>query len=51
MEIKYSFKGHEAQICNKAECPIVPVALIDSFNRFDTNHNYTGCISCSVHFL
>ena len=32
-----SFKGGSFKAATKAQCPIVPVALIDSFKPFDTN--------------
>lgn len=43
------FKGGSFKAATKARCPIVPVALIDSFRPFDTN---TICpVKVQVHFL
>ena len=32
-----TFKGGSFKSATKAQCPIVPVALVDSFKPFDTN--------------
>ena len=34
-----SFKGGSFKAATKAKCPIVPVALIDSFKPFDTKQS------------
>lgn len=44
-----SFKGGSFKAATKARCPIVPVALIDSFKPFDTNT--TKPVTVQVHFL
>lgn len=44
-----SFKGGSFKAATKAKCPIVPVALIDSFKPFDTNS--TNQVTVQVHFL
>lgn len=44
-----SFKGGSFKSATKASCPIVPVALIDSFRPFDTNT--TKPVTVQVHFL
>ena len=43
------FKGGSFKSATKARCPIVPVALIDSFNPFDTNS--ITPVTVQVHFL
>ena len=43
------FKGGSFKAATKAKCPIVPVALIDSFKPFDTNT--TSQATVQVHFL
>ncbi len=44
-----SFKGGSFKAATKARCPIVPVALIDSFKPFDTNT--IKPVTVQVHFL
>ena len=43
------FKGGSFKAATKAKCPIVPVALVDSFKPFDTGS--TNPITVQVHFL
>lgn len=43
------FKGGSFKAATKAKCPIVPVALIDSFKPFDTNS--VEQVSVQVHIL
>ena len=43
------FKGGSFKSATKAQCPIIPVALIDSFKPFDTNTTQTGNGSGSFH--
>lgn len=43
------FKGGSFKCATKARCPIVPVALIDSFKPFDTNT--IRPVTVQVHFL
>lgn len=43
------FKGGSFKAATKAECPIVPVALIDSFKPFDTRT--ISPVTVQVHFL
>ena len=43
------FKGGSFKAATKAKCPIVPVALIDSFKPFDTNS--IEPVTVHVHFL
>ena len=43
------FKGGSFKAATKAKCPIVPVALIDSFKPFDTNT--TKPVTVQVHIL
>ncbi len=43
------FKGGSFKSAMKAQCPIVPVALIDSFKSFDTNS--IAKLTVQVHFL
>ena len=43
------FKGGSFKAATKAKCPIVPVALIDSFKPFDTNS--ISPVTVKVHFL
>ena len=43
------FKGGSFKSATKAKCPIVPVALIDSFKPFDTNS--IKPVTVQVHFL
>lgn len=43
------FKGGSFKAATKARCPIVPVALIDSFKPFDTNS--ITPVKVQVHFL
>lgn len=43
------FKGGSFKAAMKAKCPIVPVALIDSFKPFDTNT--ISPVTVQVHFL
>lgn len=44
-----SFKGGSFKAATKARCPIVPVALVDSFKPFDTNT--IKPVTVQVHFL
>ena len=44
-----SFKGGTFKAATKAKCPIVPVAIIDSYQVFDTNS--TKPIVIQVHYL
>lgn len=44
-----TFKGGSFKSATKAQCPIVPVALIDSFKPFDTNT--TRPVTVQVHFM
>ena len=44
-----SFKGGSFKAATKAKCPIIPVALVDSFKPFDTNS--TRPVTVQVHFL
>ena len=44
-----TFKGGSFKSATKAQCPIVPVALIDSFKPFDTNT--IKPVTVQVHFL
>ena len=44
-----SFKAGSFKAATKAECPIVPVALINSFKPFDTNT--ISPVTIQVHFL
>lgn len=43
------FKGGSFKSATKAKCPIMPVALIDSFKPFDTNS--IAPVTVQVHFL
>lgn len=43
------FKGGSFKAATKARCPIVPVALIDSFKPFDTNT--ISQVTVQVHFM
>ena len=43
------FKGGSFKSATKAKCPIVPIALIDSFKPFDTGS--TKEVTVQVHFL
>lgn len=43
------FKGGSFKPATKAKCPIVPIALVDSFKPFDTNS--TDSVTVQVHFL
>lgn len=43
------FKGGSFKAATKAKCPIVPVALIDSFKPFDTNS--IKQVTVQVHYL
>ena len=43
------FKGGSFKAATKAKCPIVPVALIDSFKPFDTSS--INPVTVQVHFL
>ena len=43
------FKGGSFKAATKAKCPLIPVALIDSFKPFDTNT--TSQVTVQVHFL
>jgi 1-acyl-sn-glycerol-3-phosphate acyltransferase len=43
------FKGGSFKAATKAKCPIVPIALIDSFKPFDTGS--TEEVTVQVHFL
>lgn len=43
------FKGGSFKAATKAKCPIVPVALIDSFKPFDTNS--IKQVTVQVHFM
>ena len=44
-----TFKGGSFKSATKAQCPIVPVALIDSFKPFDTNT--IKPVTVQVHFM
>ncbi len=44
-----NFKGGSFKSATKAKCPMVPVALIDSFKPFDTNS--IKPVTVQVHFL
>lgn len=44
-----TFKGGSFKSATKAKCPIVPVALIDSFKPFDTNS--VKPVTVQVHFM
>ena len=44
-----NFKGGSFKAATRAKCPIVPVALIDSFKPFDTNS--ISPVTVQVHFL
>jgi len=44
------FKGGSFKAAMKAKCPIVPVALIDSYKAFDTWF-CKNCMNVQVHFL
>ena len=44
-----SFKGGSFKAATKAKCPIVPVALIDSYKAFDTGS--AKMLNVQVHFL
>lgn len=44
-----AFKGGSFKAATKAHCPIVPVALVDSFKPFDTNTIKE--VTVQVHFL
>lgn len=44
-----TFKGGSFKSATKAQCPIVPVALVDSFKPFDTNS--IKPVTVRVHFL
>ena len=44
-----NFKGGSFKSATKAKCPIVPVALMDSFKPFDTNS--IKPVTVQVHFL
>ena len=44
-----TFKGGSFKSATKAQCPIVPVALIDSFRPFDTNS--INPVTVQVHFM
>lgn len=43
------FKGGSVKAAMKAKCPIIPVALIDSYKSFDTGS--TAPVTVQVHFL
>ena len=43
------FKGGSFKAATKAKCPIVPVALVNSFKPFDTNS--IKQVNVEVHFL
>ena len=43
------FKGGSFKAATKAKCPIIPIALIDSFKPFDTNS--IAPVTVQVHFL
>ncbi len=43
------FKGGSFKAATKAKCPIIPVALIDSYKPFDTNT--ISPVTVEVHFL
>lgn len=47
--VTQDFKGGSFKAATKAKCPIVPVALVDSFKPFDTNTIKT--VTVQVHFL
>lgn len=44
-----TFKGGSFKCATKARCPIVPIALVDSFKPFDTNT--IRPVTVQVHFL
>lgn len=44
-----NFKGGSFKAATKAQCPIIPVALVDSFKPFDTNS--IKQVTVQVHFL
>ena len=44
-----TFKGGSFKAATRAKCPIVPVALIDSFRPFDTNT--IRPVTVQVHFM
>ena len=44
-----TFKGGSFKAATKAKCPIVPVALIDSFKPFDTKS--AKPVTVQVHYL
>lgn len=43
------FKGGSFKAATKAKCPIIPVALIDSYKAFDTGS--TDIVTVQLHFL
>ena len=45
----HEFKGGSFKAATKAKCPIVPVALVDSFKPFDTNS--LESVTVQVHFM
>lgn len=45
----HEFKGGSFKSATKAKCPIIPVALIDSYKSFDTNS--IKKLTVQVHFL
>ena len=45
----HEFKGGSFKPATKAQCPIVPIALIDAFKPFDTNS--AKPVTVQVHFL
>lgn len=47
--VTLEFKAGSFKAATKAKCPIVPVALIDSFKPFDTNS--IAPVTVQVHFL
>ena len=48
-EIIGEFKGGSFKAATKARCPIIPVALVDSFKPFDTHSIRQAVVQ--VHFL
>ena len=43
------FKSGSFKAATKAKCPIIPVALIDSYKPFDNNE--TGFVTVQIHIL
>ena len=49
MQVIIKFKGGSFKAAMKAKCPIVPVALIDSYKAFDTGS--AKMLDVQIHFL